>query len=67
MNPLEFAYTNLDIDRGGFQEFGEGGGGKVEVSATPLPSSWTLMLIGLGTFGLMARRRRRNDKTLVTA
>jgi hypothetical protein len=67
VNSLEFAYTNLNAGHGGFQEFGEGGGGKAEASATPLPSSWTLMLIGLGAFGLIARRQRKNEKPFATA
>jgi hypothetical protein len=36
VNPLGFAYPSLNAGRGGFPEFGEGGGGKPEVSATPL-------------------------------
>jgi len=31
------------------------------VSATPLPSTWGMMLLGLGVVGYLAYRRKRND------
>jgi hypothetical protein len=65
LNPLELAYTVLSADHGGFQEFGDGGGKKADVSATPLPPSWTLMLIGLAGFGFVAYRRK--PKQVLTA
>lgn len=69
MNPLVFAYTGLNADHGGFQGLGDGGGGvgKGDVSATPLPPAWTLMLIGLGCFGLFAHRRRKNERVFAVA
>jgi hypothetical protein len=60
LNPLELAYTNLGTDRGGFPALGDAGGGvgKVETSATPLPPAWTMMLIGIASFGFVAYRRK---------
>ena len=37
------------------------------VSATPLPSSWTLMLIGLAGGGLVAYRRKNNKMSFAPA
>jgi hypothetical protein len=34
---------------------------------SPLPTSWTFMLIGLAGFGLAARRRRSSNSGLATA
>lgn len=64
LNPLVFAYPNLNADHGVFQGLGDGGGGvgKGDVSATPLPPTWTLMLIGLVFFGLVTHRLRKNEK-----
>jgi hypothetical protein len=59
-NPLQLGYTSL-ANSGG-PELSEGGGGRSEVSATPLPPSWTLMLIGLVGFGFMAHRLRKNER-----
>jgi hypothetical protein len=60
LNPLQLGYTSL-ANNGG-PELSEGGGGRSEVSATPLPPSWTLMLIGLVGFGFMAHRLRKNER-----
>jgi hypothetical protein len=60
LNPLQLGYTSL-ANKGG-PELSEGGGGRSEVSATPLPPSWTLMLIGLVGFGCMAHRLRKNER-----
>lgn len=76
MNPFELAYLNLKADhddskglgRDGFPGLGDGGGGgeKGPVSATPLPPAWTLMLMGLGFFGLVSRLRK-NEKVFTVA
>jgi hypothetical protein len=69
LNPLVFAYTNLNADHDVFQGLGDGGGGvgKGDVSATPLPPTWALMLIGLGCIGLVAHRRRKNERVFASA
>ena len=33
--------------------------GTLNISATPLPSTWGMMLLGLGVLGFMGYRRRR--------
>jgi len=38
--------------------------GTVSASATPLPPSWTLMLLGLAAFGFIAYRRNRTFGTM---
>jgi hypothetical protein len=60
LNPLQLGYTSLASNGG--PELSEGGGRRSEVSATPLPPSWTLMLIGLVGFGFMAHRLRKNER-----
>jgi hypothetical protein len=35
---------------------------KADVSATPLPPTWTMMLIGLGCFGLVMQRLRKKTE-----
>jgi PEP-CTERM motif-containing protein len=35
---------------------------KADVSATPLPATWTMMLIGLGCFGLVMQRLRKKTE-----
>jgi hypothetical protein len=60
LNPLQLGYTSL-ANSGG-PELSDGGGGRSEVSATPLPPSWTLMLIGLVGFGFMDHRLRTNER-----
>jgi len=54
LNTLTFAYLSLTDDHAGFQGLGDEGWGveKVEASATPLPPTWTMMLIGLWWFRL---------------
>jgi PEP-CTERM motif len=37
------------------------------VSATPLPSTWGMMLLGLGVLGFMGYRRKRNDNAHAAA
>jgi MYXO-CTERM domain-containing protein len=36
-------------------------GGTISASATPLPPTWTLMLVGLAGFGGLLYRRKRHD------
>ena len=67
LNPLNSAYATLTADHGGFPEISEGGGGKAEVSSTPLPPAWTLMLLGLAGFGFVARRLSKNEKVFTAA
>ncbi len=70
LNTLTFAYTSLnDGNHAGFQGLGDEGWGveKVGVSATPLPPTWTMLLIGLGGFGLVAHRLRRKESALAAA
>lgn len=43
------------------------GGGATPVSATPLPGSWTMMLIGLCGFGYVAHRLRKKGNALAAA
>jgi hypothetical protein len=37
------------------------------VSSTPLPVSWTMMLTGLGTMGAFGCRRKRKDTAAMAA
>ena len=37
------------------------------VSATPLPPSWTMMLIGLAGFGFVAYRRQKQNTAIAAA
>ena len=37
------------------------------VSATPLPPSWTMMLIGLVVFGFIAYRRQKKGAAIIAA
>jgi hypothetical protein len=61
LNTLTFSYLSLTGDHAGFQGLGDEGWGveKVEASATPLPPTWTMMLIGLGGFGWLTSRRKK--------
>lgn len=54
-NRLDYAF--FDLVNFSLSSFGSISGSPV--SATPLPPSWTLMLIGLAGFGLVAYRRKR--------
>ncbi len=63
--PLDVALNNLALslngNHPGFEEIGRGGVGSIEkgsISATPLPPSWTMMLIGVAGFGFVAYRRK---------
>jgi hypothetical protein len=38
-----------------------------DIQATPLPATWTLMLVGLAGLGFAAYRRRSNDLGIATA
>jgi hypothetical protein len=50
-------------DSFGFGSEGQGSRGDAPiVSATPLPASWTMMLIGLAAFGLLGSLRTRKDE-----
>jgi hypothetical protein len=61
LNPLQLGYTSL-ANNGG-PELSEGGG-RSEISATPLPPSRTLILIGLVGFGFMAHRLKNRKSDL---
>ena len=37
------------------------------ISATPLPSTWGMMLLGLGVLGFMGHRRKRKDSLLAAS
>jgi hypothetical protein len=67
---LAIALARLDDDanRAGFEGRGdEGSGGtKENVSTTPLPPTWTMMLMGLAGFGFVAYRRK-SKPALMTA
>jgi hypothetical protein len=39
----------------------------VDIASTPLPSTWTMMLIGLAGLGIVAYRRQRQNATLAVA
>jgi PEP-CTERM motif len=68
LNTLTFFYTSLSgPGYAGFQGIGDEAWGveKVGVSATPLPASWTMLLLGLGGFGFFAHRRQRKARALV--
>ena len=76
LNTLTFSYTSLSgPGYAGFQGLGDEGWGVQKVgmsegvSATPLPSSWTLMLLGLrlGGVGLFANRRRKEREWTLAA
>ena len=68
-NALAITLARLDDDanRPGFEGGGYAGlgGAKENVSATPLPPTWTMMLTGLVGFGLFAYRRK--SKSALTA
>jgi hypothetical protein len=67
LNPLSFAFASLGENR---MDDRGGGGEKAAVSATPLPSTWTMMLIGFGCFGLIAqrlRKKKKNEKNFAVA
>lgn len=59
----------LDLGFGGDDPRGPGSSDKTVVSATPLPASWTMMLIGFAAFGLLAcfRKLKRSSAILHTA
>jgi len=71
LNTLTFAYASLDgSNYAGFQGLGDEGWGveKVEVSATPLPATWTMMLsVLLFGFGMFAYRQRKNQLAIASA
>ena len=60
VNPYEYV-GNFNIN--GFGLPGSGSG----VSATPLPPTWGMMLLGLGVLGFMGYWRKRNDNVIATA
>jgi len=71
LNTLTFAYTSLvGSNYAGFQGLGDEGWGveKVEVSATPLPATWTMMLsVLLFGFGTFAYRQWKNQLAIAPA
>lgn len=58
-NPLSFAFASLGDNRMDDRGWG---GQKADVSATPLPPTWTMILVGFGCFGLITQRLRKNKK-----
>jgi PEP-CTERM motif len=69
--------SNLSIPSPIIMSFSESGGatfqftyiGDVDVSSeitTPLPSTWSMMLIGLGALGLFGWRRKRKAQAVAT-
>lgn len=58
-----------DANLAGFQSLGGEGEGvaRAEVSATPLPPAWTMMLIGLACFGWIAGYLRRKQRSFAVA
>jgi len=45
----------------------QGGGTVGNVSTTPLPSAWTMMLLGLASLGFIAYRRQKHSTSLAAA
>lgn len=56
-DPLASVLTSMGDNR--LDDRGRGG---ENVSATPLPPAWTMMLIGLGCFGLVMQRLRKKTE-----
>ena len=66
----DWSYQNIPVSNftsayAGFSAFADGGISRIDnfsvdgpVSVTPLPPSWTMMLIGLAGFGFVASRRK---------
>ena len=70
LNSLTFAYTSLSgLGYAGYQGLGDEGWGveKVQVSATPLPPSWTMLILGLGGFGYVAHRWQKKGNAVAAA
>ena len=66
------AFTDVEYIRYYFGPFGpDWGGGSAAVQlfadATPLPPAWTLMLVGLAFFGLIAKRTRQQEPAAAAA
>jgi hypothetical protein len=61
--------SNRSGDHDGFQLLGGGSfdPGRSNVSATPLPPAWSMLLIGLGCFGMIISRRQRKKSALAGA
>jgi hypothetical protein len=59
-DPLASILTSLGDNR--MDDRGRGG---ENVSATPLPPAWTMMLIGLSCFGLITQRLRKKTEKVV--
>lgn len=70
LNTLTFAYMSLSGPGfAGFQGLGDEGWGveKVQVSATPLAPSWTMLLLGICGFGYVAHRAQKKGNALAAA
>jgi hypothetical protein len=59
-DPLASSLTSLGDNR--MDDRGRGG---ENISATPLPPAWTMMLIGLGCFALITQRLRKKTEKVV--
>jgi hypothetical protein len=61
-NAIELAFTETMSGGQGFSfDYAIAG-----AAATPLPSTWGMMLLGLAAFGIMACRRRRKEAALAS-
>jgi len=60
---LNYAFTDLFNSR----QNSIGGISAVPVAATPLPSTWGMMILGLGILGFLGYRRKRSNSVLAAA
>jgi hypothetical protein len=56
LDTLSLVYGYID-----FNNLGHDSVGTISAAATPLPPTWTMMLIGLAGFGVMMYRRKARD------
>ena len=71
VNTLDFVVYNALSDCCGYPTGYDPTGLRVELTgaavATPLPATWTTMLVGLGLFGFVAYRRKKQPEVLAAA
>jgi hypothetical protein len=66
-NGPPYAIVSSILNPGGYFPGGAYTPISLQVSQTPLPASWTLMLIGLAGFGFVAYRRKAKPAPLMAA